>query len=503
MFVLNAVLYFVLLTVIICFVLKIKNLLKNRKQLKIIPGPEAKNNLGGSIAHLQTSLDVSFKTLRKWAKLYYPIYTVTILNYISPIMLHPDDFELILSNPKHIEKSDVYNVLHGWLGTGLLTSTGQKWLNRRKILTPAFHFSILQQFVEIFNKHTDDLVKNFGKLLDQAYISVDSHVAQFTLKTVAETAMGTKLKFIKKEEIEYRQAIIDMGQIAAYRMLNSWFINGFVNLFSPNYFKEKKLIKTLHNFTRSIIADREQITEKLNDDPDDHEVYKGRKRMAMLDLLLKTKNEEKTIDEKGICEEVDTFMFEGHDTTATALSFALMLIACNKNVQDLIVEEIEAVTGALNKAPTFNDLQQMKYLERVLKEVLRLYPSVALIGRKLGEELITATGYRIPKDTFVYLQIYDLHHNPEFYPDPEKFDPDRFLPENTKDRHPFAYVPFSAGPRNCIGQKFAMLELKAALCGILSQYVLEPVDTPDTITLVVDVVLRTKDKIKVKFLPRF
>ena len=84
-----------------------------------------------------------------------------------------------------MEKSDIYNVFHGWLGTGLLTSTGEKWLNRRRILTPAFHFSILQQFVEIFNNQIDDLVKTFGQLCDQVYISVDNYIAQFTLKTIA------------------------------------------------------------------------------------------------------------------------------------------------------------------------------------------------------------------------------------------------------------------------------------------------------------------------------
>ncbi|KAJ3659329.1 hypothetical protein Zmor_011019 [Zophobas morio] len=485
------------------FLVKIKSVLKNRSELKRIPSPEEKNFIGGNCAHLQTSLDATFKTLREWAKQYYPIYILTILHLIVPSMLHPDDFELVLSNPKHMEKSDVYNVLHGWLGNGLLTSNGQKWLTRRRILTPAFHFSILQQFVEIFNNQIDDLVKTFGQLCDQVYISVDNYIAQFTLKTIAETAMGTKMEFIHQKEKEYRQANIDVAQIAAFRMFNSWFVNSFLNLFSPKYLEEKKAIKTLHNVTRNIIAKRTQAIEKLPYTPDNHEVYKGRKRLAMLDLLLAAKKEEKGIDDKGICEEVDTFMFEGHDTTASALSFSLMLIACHKNVQDLIVEEIEAVLGDLAKKPTLNDLQQMKYLERVLKEVLRLYPSVSLISRKLGEELVTASGYKLPKNTIVHLHIYDLHHNPEFFPDPEKFDPDRFLPENTKNRHPFAYLPFSAGPRNCIGQKFAMLELKAALCGILSKYVLEPVDTPDTITLLVDIVIRTKDKIKVKFVPRF
>jgi cytochrome P450 family 4 len=170
--------------------------------------------------------------------------------------------------------------------------------------------------------------------------------------------------------------------------------------------------------------------------------------------------------------------------------------------QDQIVEEIEAVLGDVHKRPTYNDLQEMKYLERTVKEVLRLYPSVHMVSRKTGEEVVTGSGYVIPKNSIVLLQIYDIHHDPKIYPDPEKFDPDRFLPENSQNRHPFAYLPFSAGSRNCIGQRFAMLELKAAICGILANFVLHPVDTPETIVFVIDLILRTKEGIKVKFVPR-
>lgn len=153
-----------------------------------------------------------------------------------------------------------------------------------------------------------------------------------------------------------------------------------------------------------------------------------------------------------------------------------------------------------------------------IKESLRLYPSVPLIGRMSSKEFITPSGYTIPKNVQILIQIYDLHRNPDIYPDPEKFDPNRFSPENAISRHPFAYIPFSGGPRNCIGmynnnhtlhiniytvfpilgQKFAMLEMKTVISGILRKYILEPVDTPNTITLVQDFMLRSKDGIKIR-----
>jgi cytochrome P450 family 4 len=105
--------------------------------------------------------------------------------------------------------------------------------------------------------------------------------------------------------------------------------------------------------------------------------------------------------------------------------------------------------GDARQKPTYKNLQEMKYLERAVKEVLRLYPSVHFISRKLGDDLITGSGYKLPKGTITHLHVYDLHHNTDIYPDPERFDPDRFLPENCQNRHSFAYLPFSAGPRNC------------------------------------------------------
>ena len=132
------------------------------------------------------------------------------------------------------------------------------------------------------------------------------------------------------------------------------------------------------------------------------------------------------------------------------------MIALHPEVQDKIYEEIQEVLGAdKSKIATMQELNKMNYLERVIKESLRLYPSVAVVSRKLNEDLQLGP-YLIPRNCMVTVQIFMLHRDERFFPDPEKFDPDRFLPENLENRHPYCFVPFSAGMRNCIGQKYAV-----------------------------------------------
>lgn len=141
-------------------------------------------------------------------------------------------------------------------------------------------------------------------------------------------------------------------------------------------------------------------------------------------------------------------------------------------------------------------------MDLVIKECLRLYPSVPIIGRVTGEDIETPSGYHIPKGTGLIIEIYDMHRNPNLYENPEQFIPERFLSENCNNRHPFAYIPFSAGSRNCIGQRYALWELKAALCGILRTFKLEAVTKPRDLKFISDLVLRTEGPINVKFVKR-
>lgn len=129
-------------------------------------------------------------------------------------------------------------------------------------------------------------------------------------------------------------------------------------------------------------------------------------------------------------------------------------------MQDKIYQEIIEILGDGNAQPAYSDLMQMRYLEMCIKESMRLYPSVPIIGRVASKDVHMPSGYTIPKGANIHVHIYDLHRNSDVYPDPEKFDPERFLPENTSTRHPFSYLPFSGGPRNCIGK---LLQIKFSI----------------------------------------
>ncbi|KZS02129.1 Uncharacterized protein APZ42_000953, partial [Daphnia magna] len=144
---------------------------------------------------------------------------------------------------------------------------------------------------------------------------------------------------------------------------------------------------------------------------------------------------------------------------ALAFTWFLYLISRHPDKQKLLMEELSIVFGDSDRPCTVQDLAELKYLECCIKETLRLYPSAPFILRRLPED-VEIGGYILPKGVTIGMLIYGMHHNPQVYPDPEEFKPERFFPENSVGRHPYAFIPFSAGPRNCIGQKFAMLELK-------------------------------------------
>lgn len=476
------------------------------------PGPPGLPILGNIFDILTDRVSI-FYLGRKWSEEYNGIYKIQFLStFYSMEISNPDDIETIVTTPAHNNKGELYKFVKPWLREGLLVSEGQKWHERRKILTPAFHFNILRHFTTILEENSQEFVKLLEHEVGKDKTDIIPIISGYTLNSICETSMGTKLEESKTLGQRYKKAIQEFGSLLVLRLTTAWLHVDFIFNMSSFGRKQKKILKIIREFPSKVINDRRQFREKYNnnvflednspnqnDDSDIH-LKKNKRRMALLDILLSAEKENK-IDEAGIQEEVDTFMFEGHDTVATALNFALMLLANHKNIQDKIVEELKEIFGESDRIATMEDLNQLKYLECCIKESLRIYPSVHMIGRRIGEK-VTLSNYEIPEGTMCNIHIYDLHRRSDLYPNPLVFDPDRFLPENCVGRHPFAYLPFSAGSRNCIGQKFAMLEMKSAIAAILRRLELLPITKPEDIVISGDVVLRTTEPIYIKFVQR-
>ncbi|CAH0727379.1 unnamed protein product, partial [Brenthis ino] len=385
----------------------------------------------------------------------------------------------------------------------LVMDPGPKWHQRRKLLTPAFHFNVLTNFKGVIEDNCDKFVENLKAEANQTKTRILPYINEFALNSICETAMGTKLD---EESTNfgklYKDSIYKIGQYAVYRAQRVWMYPSFIFNLTKIGRKQKQILNNLTSFRNRVIEKRRNrndtinmhFVDELNADNEENVHLNEKKKMAMLDLLIKAEKDG-AIDSQGIGEEVDTFMFGGHDTSANALQFTMMLLANHPDVQDKVVEECDLIFGSSDCSLTMADLAQMKYLECCIKESLRLYPPLPVITRRNNEPLKLGD-YEVPAGTECAILIFDLHRRIDQFVEPQEFRPERFLVEPTW--HPYAYIPFSAGPRNCIGQKFAMMELKLALSAVLRRYRLLPVTTPQDIIFVTDYVLRVRDPIYVK-----
>ncbi|KAI5754176.1 hypothetical protein M8J77_006478 [Diaphorina citri] len=421
------------------------------------------------------------------------------MGVLRVITIDPDHAEEILKSTKYISKGLEYFPIIPWLRTGLLTSKGEKWVARRKMLTPTFHFEILEQYLPIINQNALDLC---DKLTSHVFseINLITHISRLTLNVIVETAMGTKLH--GQEGEEYIKAVTKACAMVMKRAQDPTLFNDYFFYFSWSGYQTRKCLKTLHQFTENVIKERRAEYRKKKQNLTENS--EGRKRKAFLDFLIEFSEQDPDLmNDLDIREEVDTFMFEGHDTTAMSLCWTLFLLASHQEIQDKVVSEIEDIFGPQEcKDIRKEHLKKMEYLEKVLKESLRLYPSVPYISRWLEQDLVLGE-YTIPAQSNIGIMSYLMHRSPELYPDPEKFDPERFSKENSAGRHPFAYIPFSAGPRNCIGQRFAMMEEKVILTQLLRKFRFEAVSSPDQVKCIPYVVLRPlNSELMVRITPR-
>lgn len=401
--------------------------------------------------------------------------------------------EKVIGSSKNMEKSRIYDFIKIWLGDGLLISSGEKWFKHRKIITPTFHFSILQSFCEIFNEKSTVLVEKLNEKADTGEaFNIQPFITNAALDIISEAAMGITIDVQGEQKSEYVSSIYEISELVLHRFVRPYLHPEFIYKLTSTGKRFYHCLEILHSFTKNVIENRKRTrTENQR---------KGvvvPKRQAFLDLLLDANENKNLLTDQDIREEVDTFMFEGHDTTASGISWTLYILGCYPDVQQKVFDEIDSIFNGTDRPATLADLNEMKYLERVIKESMRIFPPVPVLGRILSED-VQLDEYLIPKGTSVTIQVYYLHRDPRFFPDPEKFDPDRFLPDNIEGRNPYAYIPFSAGSRNCIGQKFAMYEEKAVLSSIIRKFRWKSVDKRDDLFIMRELILKSYNGMKVK-----
>lgn len=412
-----------------------------------------------------------------------PVVAAWIGSELYVILSGNKEIQTILSNNKLLKKANVYDYLYPWLGNGLLNSAGEEWRTQRKLITPAFHFKILDQFVDIFSSNLEILINKLKKEVGKDGFSVTDSLTLNALDIISETSMGTKIhaQMETEEENSFVKAVDDVSGIIIKRFAKPWLHPSFIFDIIPEGRFFYRQIEVIHKFVTEVVETRrKEIAEsRIENDINDKEPSDigEKKKSAFLDLLIDC-----NLTDQEIKNQVNTFMFAGHDTSTSALSFTIYCLMKHPEVQEKVFKEQQEILGDSNGFATSYDLKNMKYLECVINETLRLYPTVPYIGRTMTEDFQLTPDYILPKGCSVTIFLYRLHRDPEIYPNPEVFNPDRFLPNEVQGRNAFAFCPFSAGPRNCIGQKFAMLELKATLSAIVRRFkILPPINCPDIV----------------------
>ncbi|XP_037080573.1 cytochrome P450 4C1-like [Pollicipes pollicipes] len=468
--------------------------------------PHKMHPLIGNLLDMPTSLTTIIPTMRLWCEAFPGICYGYVLCFHYVIISSAEYVEPVMTSKKFLNKGLDYDSLRPWFGEGLLTSTGEHWYKHRKLLTPTFHFSILDQFLPIFNHHSQALVRALQeRTRGVGHVDVWPLVANATLDAICQTAMGVEIGAQDGVESAYRNAVKEMGNIVQELSIRPWLRNQTLfKLFGMKGHQDRTLA-VLHNFSRTVIEKRRRELHEegrlLDGSFTIEDMPLTKRRLAFLDLLIMMSENGEVFSDEDIREEVDTFMFEGHDTTTSCINWALYNIARSPDVQRRIERELDDVFGGDDRAPTREDIGSLKYLECAIKESMRLFPPVTLFSRRVYETA-QIREYEVPSGIDILIFPYMIHRDPNHWPDPDKFDPDRFSPEATKGRHPYSYVPFSAGLRNCIGQRFALLEVKVMVAAILRRFWVETDEKYEDLVVQMSLTIQKHGPLDLRFTPR-
>lgn len=366
------------------------------------------------------------------------------------IVSDPDMAKHILQeNNRNYRKSFGYEVLRLLLGNGLVTSEGDFWRTQRRLMQPAFHRDRLAAFSKIMTDECTVLINKWKALPDKTVVNLSHDLMEMTLAIICKAMFSTDVA--EAVEVVNREFNVANEKLV-HRMMQPFRIPLWVP--TPGNMRESYAYSELKKIVNTVIAKRRKSTERYDD------------LMAML-MEMKDEDTGEMMSDEQIRDEVVTIFLAGHETTSVALTWLFHCLDENPEAEAKLLHEEKAVLNG--RTPLLEDLRQLEYTRMVIEEAMRMYPPVWAVGRHTLEDDVLG-GYLLPKGTNCLISIHSIHHNPKYWPEPEKFIPERFTKQNSKDRHRFIYFPFGGGPRLCIGNNFALMEMQLAVPMIVQHF---------------------------------
>ncbi|XP_064405639.1 cytochrome P450 3A24-like isoform X2 [Halichondria panicea] len=358
----------------------------------------------------------------------------------------------------------------------LLDARGEEWKTARHTLSPSFSAAKMKAMVPLLQKSVESL----GKIIDESAdanqsVEVYKLYGNFTMETILATAFGRSVDIQGGESdqiVDISRMFFDtskeenaLSHTMLMPVLNSFpWLESILRLLVSRSVIVKN-IDTLHSIAKELVSQR-------RDNPNPQK-YKD---LLQLMIDATTEDQQRLTDEQIVTHSV-IFLLAGYETTSTALAYVSYMLALNPTVQEKLQQEIDNYFDNNPEAPLYEAAQEIEYLEKVILETLRLYsPAGSLL--RYCQKTTVINGVTFPKGVSVDVPIHLIHKDPQHWPNPEDFDPERFSPEEKSKRPPLSYIPFGYGPRNCIGMRLALLEAKLALIHLLRRFTF--IQAPDT-----------------------
>ncbi|CAB3235555.1 unnamed protein product [Arctia plantaginis] len=375
-----------------------------------------------------------------------------------------------------LAKDDIMKMATLFLGNGSIFAPVPIWKPRRRVLIPTFGTKNMKHFLWIFNKQSNVLTEQLDKVAGSGTVSIWRYYTAYTMDSIAEATLGYQMHAQTNSGHPFLQAFHTGLEQCAIRLCSPWLHSDVVYHNLPIYKKLVAMKNYMWGFLKELIdTKRKEMKKAEKNKQETNDCDSNESMTTFLELLIRSPGADDGYTDTEVLEELMVIMIAGNDTSAVGSSFVTLMFARHPDVQEKVLEELQQVFGESDRPVSSKDLPRLKYLDAVIKETLRLYPPVPVTTRKIEKEIILPSGIKLIPGTGALMNIWAIHRNPRHWgDDAEQFRPERFLDSPLK--HPAAFMPFSHGPRNCVGYQFAMTSMKTVLSSVLRRYKILPAE---------------------------